>query len=91
MNTPFNTANEPKDEYLMRIARKRVGFQKHAIVYVIVCAMISGLCLLSAGKIPANLWLWWGFGLAFHGLGAYAPFDERRAAEKEYQKLLKEK
>jgi hypothetical protein len=89
--TTTSAANEPKDEFLMKIAQKRVGFQKHAIVYLIVCTVISILCLVSGGPVPFSLWVGWGIGLGFHGLGAYLYFDERAAAEREYERLLKEK
>ena len=89
MNTTFTSSPE-RNEYLMKIARRRVGFQKHALVYFIVCSVISLLCLISGGRVPVDLWGAWGIGLGFHGLAAYGPmFDERKAAEVEYQKLLR--
>ncbi|HAK76037.1 MAG TPA: hypothetical protein DCM71_03805, partial [Runella sp.] len=47
----------------MKAARRRVGFQTHAFVYLIVNTFISVLCLFSDGKLPIELWLSWGFGL----------------------------
>ncbi|MDF7819036.1 2TM domain-containing protein [Runella sp. MFBS21] len=83
--------NLPKDEYLMKIARRRVGFQKHVIVYLLVCSVISIICLIEGGKIPFDLWWAWGIGLGIHGISAYGfLFDERKAAEREYQKLQQE-
>lgn len=91
MNTTFTSASE-RDAYLMKIARRRVKFQKHAIVYLIVCAVISLLCLVSGGRVPVDLWWAWGIGLGFHGLAAYGPrFDEQKATEEEYRKLVGQK
>lgn len=90
MNTTFTSTPE-RNEYLMKIARRRVGFQKHAMVYFIVCSVISILCLAEGGRVPIDLWWAWGIGLGFHALAAYGPrFDERKATEDEYQKLLRE-
>lgn len=91
MNTTFTSAPE-RNEYLMKIARRRVGFQKHALVYFIVCSVISLLCLVSGGRVPVDLWWAWGIGLGFHGIGAYGLLiDEEKAAENEYQRLLRQK
>jgi len=90
MNSPFFSASE-RNAYLMKIARRRVGFQKHALVYFIVCSVISLLCLVSGGRIPVDLWWAWGIGLGFHGLAAYGPrFDEQKATEEEYRKLMRQ-
>jgi 2TM domain len=91
MNTTFTSAPE-RNEYLMKIARRRVGFKKHALVYFIVCSVISLLCLVSGGRVPVDLWWAWGIGLGFHGIGAYGLLiDEEKAAENEYQRLLRQK
>lgn len=92
MNTTFTSDPTPeRNEYLMKIAYRRVSFQKHAIVYFIVCSVISLLCLIEGGKFPGDLWWAWGIGLGVHGVVAYGfVFDERKAAEEEYRKLLSE-
>ncbi|AXE19191.1 hypothetical protein DR864_16245 [Runella rosea] len=90
MNTTFTSAPE-RNEFLMKIARRRVKFQKHAIVYLIVCSVISLLCLVSGGRVPVDLWWAWGIGLGFHGIGAYGLLlDEQKATEEEYRKLLRQ-
>lgn len=92
MNTNMTSANQNNyDEFLMKAARRRVGFQTHAFVYLLVNSFISALCLFSDGDLPVGLWLSWGFGLAVHGVVAYLSFDTKKATEREYEKLLKEK
>jgi len=92
MNTNMTSANQNNyDEFLLKIARRRVGFQTHAFVYLIVNTFISALCLFSDGRVPVSLWLSWGLGLAIHGIGAYVSFDSKGATEREYEKLLREK
>jgi hypothetical protein len=92
MNTNITSANQPQyDEFLMKTARRRVNFKTHAVVYVLVNTFISALCLFSGGKIPVDLWLAWGFGLAIQGVIAYTTFDTSKAAEREYEKLVRSK
>lgn len=92
MNTNITSANQPQyDEFLMKTARRRVSFKTHAVVYVLVNTFISALCLFSGGKIPVDLWLAWGFGLAIQGVVAYTTFDTSKATEREYEKLVRSK
>lgn len=71
----MNPSATPLSPDLERLARRRakakLGFYKHAFIYVVV---ISGLALLSLGQ--GRAWVvWpaagWGFGLLMHGAGAF--------------------
>ena len=44
------TVPEGKDPEIWAIARKRVGFMKHAIVYIIVNIFLWGLWFFSANE-----------------------------------------
>lgn len=90
---------EGKDPEIWEIARKRVGFIKHAIVYVIVNVFLWGLWFFagnefanSMGNYPWPIWttLGWGIGLAFNFAGAYI-FPGVNSTESEYQKLITKK
>ena len=93
------------DEQIYEEAKKRVrekkGFRTHAIVYVVVNAFLALIWWLTGGRIT-DAWVpwfvWplggWGIGLLFHGLGVYVfsrPHEDRRAIEKEAQRIRKER
>lgn len=70
--------------------RKLRAFYLHLSRYVLVCALLVAINLLTR---PAHLWsLWvvggWGLGVALHGLSTVKPFGvlgpawERREVEK---------
>ena len=79
-----------KDDDLRKIARNRVEFRDHLIIYVVINAFLLMLNLLIT---PGFYWfflvlLFWGLGLVFHYREAYYGTEEMRI-EKEYQKLKK--
>jgi hypothetical protein len=92
------------DEQIYEEAKKRVeekkGFRTHAIVYVVVNAFLALIWWLTGGRItdagvPWFVWPLggWGIGLLFHGLGVYVfskPHEDRRAIEREAEKIRKE-
>jgi hypothetical protein len=86
--------NEQRDEQLWTIAKKRAGFKRHLITYVIINIFLWAIWYFSphrdyySGDFPWPLWttLGWGVGLAFNYAGAYL-FTKDDQTEKEYQKL----
>jgi len=88
----------PRNEFLWRKAKKRASFKKHLQTYIIVNAGLWTLYAIStnhpwgAHAYPWPVWpmFGWGIGLASHYFSAYGNFDERKLAEKEYEKLLRE-
>lgn len=90
-------AHQMTQEEIYQLARKRVEEKKallvHAIVYVVVNAV---LIVIWASTSPGYPWfLWplggWGIGLVFHFLGVFI-FDremgwEKKAVEREADKI----
>ena len=76
------------DKELHELARKRVEFRTHLVVYVIINSMLWAIWYFTGSNYPWPLWptLGWGVGLIFHYL-----FDYRRSRlfseDVEYQKL----
>jgi len=85
---------EPKDEILWEIARKRVGFKKHLLSYIIINCFLWTVWFASGREydqqdfFPWPLWvmLSWGIGLTFNFFNAYV-FNTRNAIEDEYNKI----
>jgi hypothetical protein len=84
-------------EEIYKIARKRVEDKKsllvHAIVYVVVNAIIIVIWAFTSPGYPWFLWPLggWGIGLIFHTLGVFV-FDremgwEKKAVEREAEKI----
>src|SRR5689334_9154278 len=72
------------DDQITKMAKARVGFKVHAIVYVLVNLFLVGTWLfedsegLSNGTGGQYFWpIWplmgWGLGLAIHGFMVYGP------------------
>jgi uncharacterized membrane protein YdbT with pleckstrin-like domain len=79
-----------KDDSLRRMAKKRVEFRDHFMVYVIINAILFAINILT---VPQFWWflfplVFWGIGVAFHWREAYHG-DEDTRVEREYQKLKK--
>jgi len=77
-----------KDESLMRMARNRVEFRRHLIIYVLVNSFLVALNLIYS---PQFFWaifplVFWGVGLFSHYRDAYHG-DFEYQVEKEYHKL----
>ena len=78
-------ATSLSDEQIAKMARARVSFKIHALVYVAVNLLLMGIWMMTSDDMPMNdgggwdagtywpMWthLGWGIGLAFHGFGAY--------------------
>jgi hypothetical protein len=90
---------EQRNEFLWKLAKKRVGFKSHLITYVVVIVGFWVVYLLmlqqpwGSNIHPWPIWptLGWGIGLASHYFGAFGSFNQESMAKKEYEKLLKNK
>lgn len=83
------------DEQITKMAKARVEFKQHLAAYVIVNAMLIGIWGITsnwhfgghwAGFWPVWTLLFWGVGLAFHGVNAYN-VGEHGIYAKEEEKL----
>jgi 2TM domain len=87
-----------RDPQLWEIAKRRASFKYHLGTYVVVNGFLWAIWLLTDndragdGRYPWPIWstLGWGIGLFFHFLGAYV-YPKENSAEKEYEKLLRNK
>ena len=77
---------------LRRMARERVEFKKHLLVFVVIIGTLWVVNYLTQmGEPPVYWWavwptLGWGVGLVLHGIGAYTGFNTVMA-EREYRRL----
>jgi hypothetical protein len=78
----------PSDTLLHELARKRVEFRRHLVVYCIINGSLWLIWWLTGGSYPWPVWpmVGWGIGLIFHYL-----FDYRVSSlfseEEEFKKL----
>lgn len=85
---------EPRDEKLWALAKKRADFQRSLASYFIVNAFLWLIWWFSSGRhgtgtrIPWPVWpmLGWGIGIFFQYLNAYGG-SRTDLVEKEYEKL----
>jgi len=92
--TNLQTSNQPRDERLWKIAKRRAEFKKHLLTYIIVNAFLWGIWIITGimrgylGFIwPAFVTFGWGIGITFNYIGAYTGFKDN-LTEKEYRKLI---
>ena len=82
------------DEQITKMAKARVAFKTHLIVYVAVNVFLSAIWFVSNGMAWTNdgddsmywpIWthLGWGLGLAIHGFMTYGPGSNMLAKEEE--------
>lgn len=92
---------EPRDERLWRIAKKRVGFKKHLMSYIGVNLFLWGLWYFTQGRhqeelfsghLPWPAWctLGWGIGIFFNFADAYL-VNKDNAVEDEYERLKRKR
>lgn len=76
------------DKELRLLAKKRVEFRAHLIVYCIVNGMLWIVWYLAGGNYPWPIWptAGWGVGLIFHFLFEYKPLGFL-SEEEEYNRL----
>jgi hypothetical protein len=84
---------QPRDEKLWRIARRRAEFRKSLYSYIFVNGFFWAIWWFTTGRLgnfgfPWPVWvmLGWGVGLAKQYYDAYHG-DKEFVAEKEYEKL----
>jgi 2TM domain len=93
MTNENQQANE-KDSVLWELAKKRTGFKKSLMVYIVVNSFLWILWFftndnnMDKGPFPWPVWpmFGWGIGLAFQYIGAYVT-PNTISVENEYQKL----
>ena len=94
MNNEDQTPGK-KDEVLWNMAKKRAGFKKSLVSYVLVNAFLWALWYftndtheIGRHNFPWPLWstIGWGFGIAYQYADAYV-FPKSNAVEREYEKL----
>ena|SRR5688572_9212528 len=87
------------DEQIVKMAKARVAFKTHAIVYVCVNLFLIGVWVVTDGVDGVDIdmgpgegddyywpvWthLGWGLGLAIHGFMVYGPANNMQAREEE--------
>lgn len=87
----------PRNEFLWKKAKNRAAFKIHLRSYFIVNGGLWIIYFLTASQswgghsFPWPIWpmLGWGIGLASHYMSAYGNPDEKKLAEREYEKLLR--
>jgi hypothetical protein len=88
-------ANQPRDEQLWKIARKRASFKKSLLSYIVINAFLWAIWWFSNGRyqdgwdgIPWPLWvmLGWGIGIVMQYFDAYGGSKDD-ITEREYRKL----
>lgn len=79
------------DTQLHELARKRVEFRTHLIVYCVVNGALWLLWYITGHGYPWPLWplIGWGIGLIFHYLFEYRS-SRLLSEEEEYKKLKKQ-
>jgi len=80
-----------KDEHIREMAKKRVEFRDHLVVYIVVNIVLIGINMWT---VPQFWWflfplIFWGIGVFFHWREAYYGGEDMRI-EAEYQKLKKQ-
>lgn len=79
------------DNQLHELARKRVDFRAHLVVYFVVITFLWLIWYFTGQGYPWPVWpmAGWGVGVVFHYLFDYRP-SRYLSEEEEYQKLKKE-
>ena len=78
-----------EDKELRRLARERIDFKRHLLVYIVVICFLALINFLTSRQFPWFLFPagGWGIGIVFHFLSAYGPLHGPMSVEREYQKL----
>lgn len=93
----FHSAPQDKDPELWALAKKRAGFKRDLVFYLVINAFLWMVWLLSGAKVNSSGIPWpvwstagWGVGMLFYYLSVFR-FSRDTATEKEYQKLINKK
>jgi hypothetical protein len=89
--------NNPRDEQLWKLAKKRADFKRGVLFYIVINAFLWAIWWFSSGRhtgfqgFPWPLWvmLGWGIGIAFQFFDAYGG-SKQDLAEREYDKLKRQ-
>ncbi len=88
-----NTGPDGKDPQLWAMAKRRVGFKREFVTYLVINAFLWLLWLLTSGTkysggIPWPVWptLGWGIAVAIRYFETYR-YPKENAVEREYDKL----
>lgn len=89
---------QPRDERLWRLARKRASFKKSLLTYLVINAFLWAIWWFTRGRetgwngLPWPLWvtMGWGVGIAIQYFVAYGG-DKEDLTEREYNRLRREK
>jgi hypothetical protein len=86
-------ATTPSDEQITRMAKGRVAFRMHLMVYVAVNLFLTGVWMFTSSPMALDgvmgdywpIWthLGWGLGLAIHGFTAYGSTSNMLAQEED--------
>jgi len=81
--------NMTEEESLRKVARERVEFKRHLVVYIVIIGFLGLINLFTSRHFPWFLFpaAGWAIGLVFHFLYAYGSLGGTMSEEKEYQKL----
>lgn len=84
------------DEQVIKMAKARVGFKVHFMVYVLVNLFLMAIWMMGSagdwmtGTHPMDGYYWpmwthlgWGLGVAIHGFMVYGPGNNMLAREEE--------
>lgn len=81
-------AASPTDEQISKMAKARVSFKMHALVYVLVNLFLAAVWFATSVGDGTPYWpMWthfgWGIGLAVHGFTAYGAGSQMLEREEE--------
>jgi hypothetical protein len=81
----------PTDTQLHELARKRVEFRVHLIVYFVTNSALWMIWFFTGGRYPWPVWpmVGWGIGVLFHYMFDYRS-SRLLSEEEEYRRLKKE-
>ena len=76
------------DKQLHELARKRVEFRRHLIVYLVINGVLWLLWYVTGSQYPWPVWpmAGWGIGLIFHYMFEYRS-SSLLSEDEEYEKL----
>lgn len=79
------------DKQIHELARKRVDFRAHLVVYVVIIGVLWAVWLATGRGYPWPIWPMggWAIGLIFHYLFEYRP-SRLFSEEEEFEKLKRE-
>ena len=80
----------PSSTQLHQLAKKRVEFRSHLVVFFVIMAALWGIWYFTGHGYPWPIWPMaiWGIGVVFHYMFEYRPLG-MFSEEEEYKKLKK--